>query len=293
MARSVPVMRARAAHPQVHLLGEGPTWDAGRQVARWVDIQGGTLHEGVLRDGSLEPRVLHRRQPALAAALHTTEGGFLLATTSSLVHLDADGTERTLLRLVPDGVRSRLNDGAADPAGRYLVGSMALDDRTGQERLWRLEHDGRVTVLDDDLTLSNGLGWSPDGGVLYSTDTSAGRVWARDYDPSDGRTGPRRACLDLGEESPDGLTVDAEGNLWVAVYSAGEVRCHAPGGQLLEVVEVGPLPTTSCAFVGPDLGTLLVTTASEDQEHPDAGKLFTVEPGVTGLPTVAWTPVQS
>ena len=286
-------MRARVAHAQVHVLGEGPTWDTGDQVARWVDIQRGTLHEGRLQEGALETSVLHRREPALAAAVHTTEGGFLLATSTSLVHLDAAGAERTVARLVPEGVRSRLNDGAADPAGRYLAGSMALDDRTGQERLWRLEHDGRVTVLDDDLTLSNGLGWSPDGGVLYSTDTSAGRVWARDYDPDTGRTGPRRPCLDLGEESPDGLTVDAAGSLWVAVYSAGEVRCHAPDGRLLEVVEVGALPATSCAFVGPTLETLLVTTASEEQEHPDAGKLFTVEPGVVGLPTVPWTPVRT
>jgi sugar lactone lactonase YvrE len=169
---------------------------------------------------------------------------------------------------------------------------MALDDRRGQERLWRLEHDGQVTVLDEDLTLSNGLGWSPGGSVLYSTDTAAGRVWARDYDPVTGDVGERRPLLDLGEEAPDGLSVDSEGNLWVAVYSAGEVRCHAPGGELLEVVEVGALPATSCAFVGPTLRTLLVTTASEDQDDPDAGKLFTAEVGVAGRPTTAWTPVE-
>ena len=184
-----------------------------------------------------------------------------------------------------------MNDGAADTAGNYLVGSMALDDRTGQERLWRLEHDGRVSVLDEDLTLSNGLGWSPDGGVLYSVDSGPGRVWARDYDPGSGEVGARRPFADLGEETPDGLTVDSQGTVWVAVYSAGEVRGLASTGEQVDVIRVGPLPATSCAFVGPELRTLLITTAAQEQDHPDAGKLFTAEMSVTGLPTTAWRPV--
>jgi sugar lactone lactonase YvrE len=275
-------------------LGEGPTWDADRRVAHLVDIVGGTLWELSLGPRPVATEVL-RVDGELGAAVHAEGGGFLLAAGGGLRHVGSDLATRHQVDLVPASVRSRLNDGATDPAGRFLVGSLALDGRRGGERLWRLEHDGTVTVLDDDLDLSNGLGWSPDGGTLYSVDSTPGTVWARTYDVDTGRTGNRRRLLTVEDGTPDGLTVDAEGNLWIAIWGRGEVRGFSASGAPLEAIAVDAPPTTSCAFVGADLDTLLITTAAMAEpgvdQTRDGGRLFSLDRGVRGRPTTAWRPV--
>ena len=237
---------------------------------------------------------VYRCDTTLGAAVHAVGGGFLLAAGGALRHVDAAGRLLREVPLVPDGVDSRLNDGGTDPAGRYVVGSLSLDRRSGQERLWRLEHDGEVTVLDDDLTLSNGLGWSPDGGTFYSVDSVPGTVWGRNYDCESGRVGRRHRLFDIGDGTPDGLTVDADGNLWVAIWSRGECRCYTAAGEVIEVVTVGAPLATSCAFVNADLSTLLVTTAGKEVEgvHQtgEAGRPFVVDLPVTGQTTVPWKP---
>jgi sugar lactone lactonase YvrE len=165
----------------------------------------------------------------------------------------------------------------------------------GHEVLVRLEPDGAVTVLDDDLRLSNGLAWRPDGRELYSVDTLPGVVWARSYDPQGGGIGPRRELLRItGGGSPDVLTVDVDGNLRIALYGAGEVRRYTPSGELTGVVEVAAPHPTCPAFVGPDLDLLLISTATEnlDEEqlgrYPRSGNLFAVRVGVRGLPATPW-----
>jgi sugar lactone lactonase YvrE len=206
--------------------------------------------------------------------------------------------------LTPEGSRitlfdatknSRLNDGACDPAGRFLVGSMSLDDRTGEECLYRIEHDGTVTIIDDDLTLSNGLGWSPDATTMYSVDTIPGIVWARRYDAGGGAWGRRRAALQIDDGSPDGLCVDSDGGLWIAIHGAGQVRRYTPSGERTATVDLPAPHTTSVAFVGPQLDTLLITSAFDELAHdrrsafPLSGHLFTTRiPGVIGLPATPW-----
>jgi sugar lactone lactonase YvrE len=210
--------------------------------------------------------------------------------------VEHDGTRPQLAALIAPDRDSRLNDGGCDPAGRFLVGSMALDDREGEECLWRLGPDGAVTAIDDDLTLSNGLGWSPDGATLYSTDTVPGVVWARPYDAAAGGWGKRAVATRVEDGSPDGLCVDDAGNLWVAIWGAGEVRCLTPTGECLAVVSVPAPHVSSPAFVGPGLDTLLITTAREqltDDELrtcPLSGHLFTARVDATGLPTPWWSP---
>ena len=139
-----------------------------------------------------------------------------------------------------------------------------------------------MTVIDDDLTLSNGLAWSPDGSVLYSVDTTPGIVYARPYNAVSGAWGERAVALRIANGgSPDGLCIDAAGNLWIAIWGAGQVRCYTPGGELVAAVEVPAPHVTSVAFVGPELDTLLITSARED-DSPSAGHLFTTRiPGVT------------
>jgi sugar lactone lactonase YvrE len=268
-------------------LGEGPLWDAGRERVLWVDINAGAVHAARLRDGVLDDvtTVVHVDE-TVGVAVCDAGGRLLVAGARSVFAADEPARRTTL---VPAAKPSRLNDGACDPAGRFLVGSMALDDRQGEECLYRIEHDGTVTTIDDDLTISNGLGWSPDGSVLYSVDTTPGIVYTRPYEPASGAYGERTIALRIDDGSPDGLCVDADGNLWIAIWGAGQVRCHTPTGEHLATVEV-PVPHTSCpAFVGPALDTLLISTASEDEPAP-AGHLFTAPVGVRGLPTPPWRP---
>ena len=275
-------------------LGEGPTWDYHRRRGHFVDIDRGVLFEFEMAE-PFQVREVLRRETTLGAALHADGGGFLIAQGGTLQHVGQTGRVLREFEVIAPGVASRLNDGAADPAGRYLVGSLALDGRSGQERLWRLETDGSITVIDDDLNLSNGIGWSPDGGTLYSVDSIPGIIWVRSYDADSGRTGVRHKLAELTDGTPDGLTVDALGNLWVAIWGRGEIRVLDPGGSLLEVVEVAAPHPTSCAFVGDELRTLLITTAGRQVGDVPrtqwCGALFVAEVAVSGRPTTGWVPV--
>ncbi|MFC7591981.1 SMP-30/gluconolactonase/LRE family protein [Nonomuraea antimicrobica] len=174
-----------------------------------------------------------------------------------------------------------------DPAGRFLIGSLAQDDRVGQEVLARLDGT-EVTYLDADLVLSNGLAWV--GDRLYNVDTVPGTVWVRDYDPESGETGPRREAFTVTAGSPDGMCADADGNLWIANWGLGRVECRTPGGELLATVETGARHTSCPVFAGPDLDVLVITTATADLTDPGSGdgRLFTARVGVRGLPTPYW-----
>jgi sugar lactone lactonase YvrE len=224
------------------------------------------------------------------------DGTLLVAEQEVLACIGSDGTEEELARVVPAGEPRRLNDGATDPAGRFLVGTLLLDDEapSGREVLVRLEADRSLTVLDDDLGLSNGLAWSGDGRRLFSTDTDRQTVFVRDYDPGSGAVGERRTHLRLDEGHPDGCAMDAEDHLWVAVFGLGEVRRYAPDGRLVATVELPAPHTTSVAFAGDDLRTLVITTGSvelsddERRTHPLSGHLFTVRTDVPGQPVPAW-----
>lgn len=282
------------ASDAVYALGEGPVWDPARRSLLWVDIDAGAVHEGRLDPvtGTVEPTGSHTFGGPVGAVAVSADGEFVVAEREVLTRVDTAGRRTELARVLPPGVRSRLNDGAVDPAGRFLVGSMALDDRKGQEVLVRLDGTACVT-LDEDLTLSNGLAWSPGGDRLYNIDSTPGVVWERDYDPATGRTGPRREAFRLTGGMPDGMCADAEGNLWIAVFGGGRVECRDPRGRLLATVEVGAPNVTCPAFAGPDLDILVITTAATGADpaaHPGSGLLFTARVGVRGLATPYWVP---
>ncbi|XVQ89752.1 SMP-30/gluconolactonase/LRE family protein [Microbispora siamensis] len=288
---------AAQASGEVYVLGEGPVWDPARQRLLWVDIDAGAVHEGRLdpATGAVTATAAHTFGGPVCAVAVSADGEFVVAEREVLTRVDTAGRRSELARVLPPGVRSRLNDGAVDPAGRFLIGSMALDDREGQEVLARL--DGTTCVrLDDDLTLSNGLAWSPAGDRFYSIDSTPNVVWERDYDPATGRTGPRRELFRIADGMPDGMCADAEGNLWIAVFGGGRVECRDPGGRLLATVEVGAPNVTCPAFAGPDLDVLVITTSTEGvdlAEHPGSGHLFTARVGVRGLATPYWVPPRS
>lgn len=295
---------ADAASESSYELGEGPWWDADRAILRWVDILGARIYSGVLTDGlvveggswSLAPEPPTIGAVAAPAFLGGGEGGgTLVAARDTVVHVDHDGHQTVVARVIEAGEPRRINDGTTDPAGRYLVGSAPLGERTFTERLWLVDHDGTVRVLDDDLGLSNGLAFSPDGGTLYSVDTFSHVVRARPYDVATGATGERRDHVRVEDGFPDGIAVDVEGFLWVAVFGQGEVRRFAPDGSLVDVVRTPGAPqATNVVLAGEDLRTLVITTAREDMSeadvaaHPASGRLFTTRVDVPGVRLRPW-----
>jgi sugar lactone lactonase YvrE len=291
-------LSAEPASSSAYQLGEGPVWDAQRHRVLWVDVVEGTVLSGSLSGHGVVEESARHVDETVGAVVPAAWGGLLVAGRHDLHLVDALGNQRRLVEVVPRNKQSRLNDGACDPAGRFLVGSLAQDGRTGDECLYRWDNNGVIT-LDDDLTLSNGLAWSSDGTVLYSIDTDPGIVWQRSYDPASGAAGARTQVLHVTEGHPDGMCLDAEGNLWIAVWGAGEVRCYRPDGEQIATVSVAAPHTSSVAFVGPRLDLLLITTArdelTQDQldAFPDSGRLFLVDAGVVGLPVAAWSPFSS
>lgn len=285
---------AVVASSDTYELGEGPLWDAERERVMWVDINAGQICMGEIHDAQAVRRAQVELEGTVGAVVCSTSGELLVVGGRELHTIGTDGSRSAGAPLVSPDKPSRLNDGACDPAGRFLVGSMALDGRRREEFLYRIEPGGDITVIDDDLTLSNGLAWSPEGTSFYNVDSIPGVVWARPYDALLGTVGKRVELLRIDNGLPDGLCVDVEGNLWIAIWGAGQVRCYRPGGEHIATVQVPAPNVSSVAFVGRDQNLLLITTArvglspTELLEFPQSGRLFTARVDVTGHPTTPW-----
>jgi ABC-2 type transport system ATP-binding protein len=280
------------------LLSEGPRWDAARGELLWVDILGMTVHRGRPGiGGALEPVQTITLDRHVGAAAPATDGGYVLAAGTGFLHVDDTGTTRELAQ--PEAGRSdvRMNDGACDTAGRFWAGTMAYDGSPGAGTLHRLELDGSCTTVLTGLTISNGIGWSPDGATMYLADSGAGRIDAFDFDEHSGEISRRRTIIsiDAPGPTPDGLTVDEDGGIWVAMWDGGEVRRYRPDGAIVASVRLPVDRPTSCAFGGIDGSTLFVTTARDglDQaalsRQPHAGCVFRIDGlGVTGAPCLPY-----
>jgi len=272
-------MRAEQVTDAVAYHGEGPVW-SGQWGLCWVDMLAGDVLS-LTADGNVE----RRHVAGVAAALRPRRaGGAVLGIERGFALEDADGTITRLSELWTDE-RLRMNEGACDPDGRFYCGSMAYDKQPGAAALYRLEPDRSVTVVLENVTVSNGLDWSPDGSLAYYNDTDTGRVDVFDYEPEAGLSG-QRPFVETSAR-PDGLTVDAEGGVWVALSNAGAVRRYTANGTLDEVVELPVTKVTACTFGGPRLDELFITTSREGLgtgAEPAAGSLFRAVPGMTGLP---------
>jgi sugar lactone lactonase YvrE len=280
------------------LLGEGARWDARREELLRVDIVAGQVYrDRVAEDGRL---LLVRRYeiPGTVGAVAPVEGddGWLLAAGRGFLHLAVDGSLRTLAEVAPAG--TRMNDGACDPRGRFWAGTVAHDQRRGGGTLYQLDGDGQTRVMLDGLTISNGLGWSPDGATMYLVDTGPGVVHAFAFDAERGAIANGRVLIDVPDSvgSPDGMTVDAAGDLWVAIYGGGRIHRYAPDGRLRQTLSVPAAQSTSCAFAGPGLHRLYVTTATEDwsdeqrRAEPAAGLVYHLDTDATGRPASPFRP---
>jgi sugar lactone lactonase YvrE len=259
---------------------EGPVWSQRWGGLRWVDMLAGDVLS-LAADGTVE----RRHVASVAAALRPRRGGgAVLGIERGFALEDTDGAITQLGELWRDE-RLRMNEGACDPDGRFYCGSMAYDKQPGAGALYRLDPDRSVHIVLENVTVSNGLDWSPDGSLAYYNDTDTGRVDVFDYEPQAGLSG-RRQFVGTGAR-PDGLTIDAEGGVWVALSNVGSVRRYTDDGMLDEVVELPVTKVTACTFGGPRLDELFITTSREGLDtgaEPQAGSLFRAAPGVTGLP---------
>ena len=273
-------------------LGEGPRWDAATQSLLWVDIPAKLVHRYDPATGTDTAREV---ADVVSLALPRRRGGVVVGLPDGVHVLDA---ERSPLIAAIDSEQAgtRTNDGACDAAGRLWVGTMALDECSPLGALYRVDADLSVTTVLTGTTISNGLGWSPSGQDFYFIDSPTRRVDVFDFDPETGALENRRpmAAVEVEGAVPDGLNVDAEGCVWVALHGGWGLNRYSPEGELVAEVRLPVARITSCCFGGPGLRDLYVTTrksglgAADAAAQPLAGALLRLDVGVAGLPTHAF-----
>lgn len=269
-------------------LGEGPLWSADHGALTWFDVSGRKLWRH--RPGAEAQSLMLDRMPA---SFGWRQGGMIFAFRNGMALTDFDGTVEQEIPCTPvDFAKERFNDGAVDRQGRFWVGSFNPKAEPEAGSLYRVDHDLSMHKVETGFTMSNGLGWSPDGRTMYFADTRPGRVFAFDLDSDSGQTCNRRILIDYSgaRGRPDGLTVDAEGCLWVAEVEAAHVARYDPDGRLMSTLPMPVSKPTCVTFGGPDCATLYITSmrlgfdADRLAAEPDAGGLFRAHPGVNGLP---------
>ncbi|APB74020.1 SMP-30/gluconolactonase/LRE family protein [Paenibacillus polymyxa] len=269
-------------------LGEGPSWDQRFQRLFWVDIEGFQLH-------IYDPSTCTNRTIEVGEHIGTVvpylKNKVIVALISGLYCLDIETGAKVLIHDPEEGkLGNRFNDGKCDPTGRFLAGTMSLNGEHAQGALYSLSTKGNVSLLVDKASISNGLAWSADHRTMYYIDTPTLEVVSFDYDVAQGTIRNKQlvARLDESEGYPDGMTIDAEGMLWVARWGGKRVsRIHPAHGEVIAEVSLPVNCVTSCAFGGEHLDELYITTAQDNDsaDQPLAGGLFMVKTGVRGTPT--------
>jgi sugar lactone lactonase YvrE len=284
-----------------YYLGECCRWDDVRGELYWIDILTGRFFRAHADGPNIDVVRSYKLEGSLTALAPSAQrsDGWIVALDQSILLLAESGETREVAR--PEGHRApgvRLNDGAADPWGRFWIGSMALDESVGAGSLYRFQESTGAELMRAHVSVSNGLGWSPDRRTMYYVDSGPGTIHAFDVDES-GEISHQRpfAQFDTNEEgAPDGLCVDRHGNVWVAVWGGYEVRQYSPGGEHLSRVRIATAQPSCCALGGANGTTLYVTTAQENMSaaslasQPDAGRLFCVDVQVEGQSIDAYCP---
>lgn len=266
--------------------GEGPVWSPAWGGLKWVDMLAGDVLS-LLSSG--EVTRWSSGNPIVAAIRPRSSGGMVLGVEQGFALTDETDEITYLSPLWPQG-KVRMNEGACDPEGNFWCGSMAYDREEGAASLWRLYHHGETQQMLTGLTISNGLQWSADGTAAFYNDTETYTVSRFDWSPEEGLFN-RRVFVDLHADQvrPDGLTLDAEGGVWIGLSNGAAVRRYDADGKLSEVIDLPVTKATACTFGGDNLDQLFITTSREgfdDVHEPAAGSLFLAEPGVQGLPVL-------
>lgn len=270
------------------VLGEGPVWVAREQALYWLDIKG----RSIFRLGS-DDRIAEWKPPFRISSLAPREqGGFVAGSENGFAFVDPEAGRYELhANPEPERPTNRFNDGKLDRFGHFWAGTMDDEEVLATGALYRLDQHRNWRRMDDGYRVTNGPAFSPGGRLMYHNDSARQVTFVYDID-EEGMARNRRLLREYeeGEGYPDGMTVDAEGCLWIAFWDGWCVRRYSPGGELLDTIELPVQRPTSCAFGGPDLGRLFITSARGGldgqalERQPQAGGLFAVMPGVGGLP---------
>lgn len=270
------------------IVGEGPVWDHRQALLYWVDIMHGHLH---VYDPQTNKDVVHEIGQYIGAAVPRENGGLVMALQHGFAFYD---TSSENLEMIHDPEQhmpgNRFNDGKCDPAGRFWAGTMEIEEQNPTGSLYYLNPDLHVQKKLSNIHISNGLAWSGDHAKMYFIDTLTYKVQCFAYEITTGEIQYERDVVKIDRKkmgAPDGMTIDAEDNLWVAMYDGGKVCCFDPDtGTLLEQIAVPAKKSSSCAFGGENLDTLFITSIGRDtdaQTDPYAGGLFAIQPGVKGV----------
>ena len=265
-------------------VGEGPLWHPKEQALYWVDIVAGRIYRHDPAVGGYE---MILETEVTGGFTFQQDGGLLLFQDKGAIRHWKNGIITTLFEQIDEEVDSRFNDVATDPMGRVFCGTMNTESRPG--RLYRLDHDGSLGIVFEDAGLSNGIAWSPDRTWMYHSDSLNRNVTRSRYDLLTGDVSDREIWFELepGTSVPDGMTVDATGFIWLAVWDGNVLLKINPAGEIVDRIAFPVRKVSSVTFGGPNLDKAYVTTAStegRELEGAGAGGVFKVELGVTGLP---------
>ena len=279
-------MNIRAISEVTSDLGEGPIWSADTNSVTWTDITQNTFHTADIDTG----KTMSFGVPSMVGAIaHSKDGGYIAATQKGFARIGVDGKYSPLHSFLPDDMR--MNDGKVDPSGRFWAGSMALSFEKGRGSLYVLEKDKSYRSILDDITLSNGMGWSPDAQYFYYIDSVPGVLKRFDYDLHTGQISNPKDLITFDSSSgiPDGMSMSSDGKIVIALWDGGRIEIYEPSGEKVSEITLGVSRPTSCTFAGPNRDILIVSTASQGinrADEPLSGKILAVTgTGLIGLPT--------
>lgn len=262
--------------------GEGPVWPRGQEALLWVDMLAGDVLRSA--DGANVSR--HHLGRVAAVVRPRADGGYIVALERAVALCDEDLAVEETSRFWDDPA-IRFNEGGCDPYGRFFCGSTAYDAREGAASMYRVDSDLSSEVVMSGLTISNGLAWTADGEAAYFADTATQRIDRLRFDRTAGRLLAREPAVQIPASAggPDGLAIDGEGNLWVALWDGSAVHAYSPSGVLLEVVDLPVRRVTACTFGGADYDRLFITTSRLGLEDPEplAGAVFAADVGARGF----------
>jgi len=271
--------------PVQNQLGEGPLWHAAEEALYWVDIEGENFHRYHTKTDKLDTFQVGQPIGCLAFCVN---GGLLMGLRDGIGFWDWDNQSIKIIANPEAGRKgARFNDGRVDSRGRLWAGTLGEDS---QSKLYRLDPDDTIHIRETGITISNGIGWSPDERIMYYTDSHLRLIYAYDFDPESGSIENRREFVrvPLTDGFPDGLTVDNEGFVWSAHWDGWRITRYDPEGRVERVIPLPVQRPTSCTFGGAELNQLYITSAwtglheVDRREQPLAGNLLRIQTEITG-----------